>query len=388
MNMETKKILENLKEESGSHSPSVETITEIFGADFIKADFCFLSNPYATEIFRLSIDELISNKRKWYNILEFYPPQNQQIAKKISKSIEINPSNIIVGNGAVEIIQMILHNYVNENILITLPTFSPYYEYVKEGTEVHYFHLSKSDNFQFNVQEYIDYCKRNKIKNVVLINPNNPTGSYISKNEMLKICRELSYCDNIIIDESFIDFAHENWKTNEISLIDEYQNMSSNVVLIYSMSKNFGVAGLRAGFGIMQEQKVKDLLKHGYLWNISGITSYFFDLFSNKDFNDAYDQVRMKYLSETDLFYNQLRILFQESKEILVYPSNSNFVLMELLGGLSSNDFALDFLCRYGIYVRDCSDKVGLEGQFVRIASRTNQENEYFLNSISEYFGN
>ena len=387
MKNKTKEILEKLKAESGSHSPSVETISEIFGTDFIKADYCFLSNPYATDIFRMSIDKLIKDKKKWYSILEFYPPQNHEIAKKISKSIEINPKNIIVGNGAIEIIQMILHNYVKENVLIILPTFSPYYEYVKEGTSIHYYHLSKSHNFQFDVQDYIDYCKANHIKNVVLINPNNPTGSYISKNDMLKICHELSYCDNIIIDESFIDFAHENWKQSKISLIDEFQNISNNVSLIYSMSKNFGVAGLRAGFGVMKEQKVKDLLKNGYLWNISGITSYFFDLFSNREFSMAYDRVKKKYLIETDLFYNELRALFHESKDVLIYPSNSNFVLLELLGGLKSTDFTMDFLLKYGVYVRDCKDKVGLNGEFVRIASRTSEENKYFLRSISEYFG-
>ena len=149
------------------------------------------------------------------------------------------------------------------------------------------------------------------------------------------------------------------------------------------MSKDFGIAGIRAGYCIMNEKKVKTLLKSGYLWNVNGLTEFFFNLYSDKEFMSEYKKARVKYIKYTNKFIQQLRGI----KGIKVYPSNANFVLVELPKSIKSQVFVRDMLVDNGIYFRSCDDKEGLEGNFVRIASRDKEQNDVIVRQISKYFG-
>lgn len=372
-----------LKSESGSHSPSIETLLEIIGESTLKHDFCFLSNPLATEIFKSELDDLIKDKIKWNRTVEAYPPQNRAIASYLSQVLKVNQENIIIGNGAVEIIQMVLHKYVKENIMIILPTFSPYYEYLNDTIRIEYFHLKKENDFQLNTGELISQCIDKGIKNLVLINPNNPTGTYMPRKEVLNLFSELKELDNIIIDESFIDFAYEGEFEANLSTVNHIKDYP-NVILVKSMSKDFGIAGIRCGYGIMNKEKVDELLETGYLWNISGLGSFFFKTLSRPDFIEKYKKVKVEYLKTTIKFFeNLIKIGNTHSNKIRVYPSNANFILIEGLNGITSEYLTINLLAEYGLYVRDCNDKIGLEGDFIRVAARTQKENEYFLNSLN-----
>ncbi len=138
------------------------------------------------------------------------------------------------------------------------------------------------------------------------------------------------------------------------------------MIIVKSLSKDFGIAGVRAGYAVMSEDKVKILLSNGYLWNVSGLADYFFKIYSQPDFVEEYNIVRKKYIMNTLMFLTELNAL----SSLKVYPSKANFALVELKDR-TSFDFYLDLLVDSGVYVRDCSDKIGLEGEFVRIASRT-----------------
>lgn len=372
-----------LKSESGSHSPSIETLLEIIGESTLKHDFCFLSNPLATGIFKSELDDLIKDKLKWNRTVEAYPPQNRAIASYLSQVLKVNQENIIIGNGAVEIIQMVLHKYVKENIMIILPTFSPYYEYLNDTIRIEYFHLKKENDFQLNTGELISQCRDKGIKNLVLINPNNPTGTYMPRKEVLNLFSELKELDNIIIDESFIDFAYEGEFEANLSTVNHIKDYP-NVILVKSMSKDFGIAGIRCGYGIMNKEKVDELLETGYLWNISGLGSFFFKTLSRPDFIEKYKKVKVEYLKTTIKFFeNLIKIGNTHSNKIRVYPSNANFILIEGLNGITSEYLTINLLAEHGLYVRDCNDKIGLEGDFIRVAARTQKENEYFLNSLN-----
>lgn len=382
--MDLKDKIKKLKEQSGSHSPSVDTLLSIIGQNAIKVDACFLSNPYATELFSEYLEKkLIKNKIKWKQVLEFYPPQNTHVAEKISQVINIPSKNIFVGNGAIEVIQAMMHRYVKGKLCVILPTFSPYYEYVNDETEIVYYHLKKENNFELDVNPLLSFCVENQINNLVLINPNNPNANYISNEDIIKLLESLSNIDNIILDESFIHFAYEDLDLSEVSLtslIHKYQNL----IIIKSMSKDFGIAGIRCGYGVMSSERVAELLDNGYLWNISGLSSFFFDLYADREFQMKYDLVRKKYIMNTLMFINELKKI-EKDNHIKVYPSKANFVLIELLNGKKSFDFMADLLVDYGVYVRECSDKKGLEnGQFVRVASRNFEDNMLMISAIRE----
>ena len=379
MNRLIKDQIKSLKALSGTHSPSIDTLLAEIPDLKITVDACFLSNPYATDLFLeyLELDLLKTNKLR--EVLEFYPPQNREVAKKISRVINVDSRNVFVGNGAIEIIQAVLHNFILKKVILPIPTFSSYYEFVKEGVEVIFYKLNKETDFYLNPVEYVNFINHVNPDTIVLVNPNNPNGAYLKKEEIEFILDNCKNVENIILDESFIHFAYEDEQLSQISS-QEFISKYPNLIIIKSMSKDFGVAGLRAGYAVMDEFKVNILLKNGYLWNVSGLANYFFKVYSDEKFIQEYEILRKKYILNTLKFVSDLRNI----PNVKIYSSKANFVLMELMDGRSSFDFTLDLLINYGIYVRDCSDKIGLEGQFVRIASRTSEENQKIVNSINQ----
>jgi len=365
-----------LKKESGTHSPSIATILEKLPEVKIDVDACFLSNPYATDLFMKYLEEDLIKTNKLRDVLEFYPPQNQDVSRFIAKAIGANQKNIFVGNGAIEIIQAIIHRFVGKKLCIIIPTFSSYYEFARPDTEVVYYKLSKEDNFMLNPEDFVRFVRDNGVDSIAIINPNNPNGGYLRIEDLNFIIESLSDLQNIIIDESFIHFAYENVDLSQITseeLIQKYENL----IIVKSLSKDFGIAGVRAGYAVMSETKVSTLLSNGYLWNVSGLADYFFKIYSQSDFVAEYNIVRKKYIMNTLMFLSELNSI----GGIKVYPSKANFALVELKNR-TSFDFYLDLLVDHGVYVRDCSDKIGLEGQFVRIASRTFEENLKIITAV------
>jgi histidinol-phosphate/aromatic aminotransferase/cobyric acid decarboxylase-like protein len=370
-----------LKKDAGSHSPSIHTLTQLIPGLKIKVDACFLSNPYATELYMDYFKREIIDQNKLRDLLEFYPSQNDVIAFLLSSSINIDSKQIFIGNGAIEIIQAIIHRFAKKKMVVNIPTFSSYYEFAQDIVDVQFFKLRKEDNYNLDVIEYIKFIKEHKPDTIVLINPNNPTGNYILKADLIKILKELSFVDNIIIDESFIHFAFEDEFYSEVTLsklVNEYKNL----YIVKSMSKDFGIAGIRAGYAIMEENKVNDLLKNGYLWNSNGLAEHFFRLYSQKEFIANYQIARKRYIEETQKFI----IDISKVPSIKVYPSSANFVLIELPDEISSELITSILLIRHGIYVRNCADKIGLEGNYLRIASRGLVDNQTIIDVLKDLF--
>ena len=375
--------IRELKSNAGSHSPSVFTLSEELPDLDIKIAACFLSNPYATNLFLEYLDKELIVTGRLRDVMEFYPSQNNVIGEVISSSLDLNKKNIFVGNGAIEIIQAVLHNFVSGSIVVNIPTFSSYYEFVNKNTKVIYYQLKKDEDYLLNPDDFIEFVKNTNPNSVVIINPNNPNGGYLTRSELEHILKNISDVKNIIIDESFIHFAYEDDSLNINSATDLF-DLYSNLIIIKSMSKDFGIAGIRAGYAVMSEDKVSSLLENGFLWNSSGLSEYFFTLYGKKHFFKKYNKYRKKYILETQNFYSEL----SKINSIKIYPTKANFVLLELIDGSTSSDLVEKMLMKYGIYIRTGSDKIGLDGEFVRIASRTKKENEKIILAIKDIFGN
>jgi histidinol-phosphate/aromatic aminotransferase/cobyric acid decarboxylase-like protein len=378
-----KKNIENqlrlLKEKAGSHSPSISSLkSEIEGLE-IKIDACFLSNPYATELFfeYLYNDLILNNRLK--EVLEFYPSQNRIIGSILATTLQVSSNNVFIGNGATEIIQALIHNFTRRKILINLPTFSPYYEFVFPNVEIVYNYLDKNEDFVLDKEIYLKKVKQEKPDTVVFITPNNPDGGYIPKNDLEELLKDLKDVEQVIIDESFIHFAYENDEMNPLSygsFVEKYPN----VIIVKSFSKDFGIAGIRAGYALMAKEKVDHLLRHGYLWNVSSLAEYFFRLLADQSFLEKYEKIRVRYIKETRNFYE----LLKKIPEIKIYPSKANFFLIELLNSLEPDEMTFRLLLDHGIYCRSCRDKIGLKGNFIRIASRKNEENQMITSALKE----
>lgn len=372
--------LKELKEKAGSHSPSIFNLLEQIPEIDLKVDACFLSNPYATDLFEKYLKKDILEKDKLREILEFYPSQNQVIAKSLAKALGVDVENLFISNGAIEAIQAIIHKH-SKKVVLPIPTFSAYYEFIKKDTEITFLKLKKENNYSLDISELLDFVKVEKPDTVVIINPNNPTGHYLKQSEIKYFLEQAPFIENLIIDESFIPFAYEEDDMYPISIMDMVKEFP-NLIIIKSMSKDFGIAGIRAGYSIMSKEKVKDLLSNGYLWNINGLAEYFLNLFSRDVFQSEYEPIRKKYLVETQDFFKEL----SKIKNIKVIPSLANFALIELPEEYSAETITCLLMVRYGIYVRNCDDKIGLDGNYLRIASRNKEENALILEALTELF--
>lgn len=380
--LDIEKKLHDLKSKSGTHSPSIITILEEIPELKVKIDACFLSNPYATELFLEYFNKELLETKEIQRILEFYPSQNHVIAGLIGKHLSVDPDSVFVSNGAIEAIQAIIHRFVKGKVIENIPTFSSYYEYVTSEAQVVFYQLDKENNYKLDPSDYIQFVKQEQPNTIILINPNNPDGGYTSYKNLKKIIFELqNVVENIIIDESFIHFAYENNKLELKSIVPLISTIK-NLTVIKSMSKDFGIAGIRCGYAIMQKERVKHLLSNGYLWNINGLAEYFFRLYTRIDFLEKYEIVRKRYIRDSQLFISELA----EINNIKVYPTRANFVLIEILNGQTAEDVTTLLLARYGVYVRNCSDKIGLSGEFLRVAARTKIENKQLINIFKEVF--
>jgi histidinol-phosphate/aromatic aminotransferase/cobyric acid decarboxylase-like protein len=375
--------IKRLKKEAGTHSPSAWTLAKLVPELRLKVDACFVSNPYATKLFLMHFHREVIRPRKLRALLELYPSQNRVIASKLGRVLGLEPESIFVGNGAAEIIQAILHRFTREKILVNLPTFSPYYEFIRPDTQVIYNVLHKEDDFRFDPSAYIDLVRRERPDTVVLINPNNPDGGYIRHAAVRGLLDELRFVPNVIVDESFIHFACEGGDFSYRSVSDQVRRYP-NLTVVKSMSKDFGVAGIRAGYAVMAPARVRALLENGFLWNSSGLAEYFFDLYCRPDFQLQYDRVRVRFIRNSRRFFAALAKI----DGLHVYPTFANFALVELFGGLSAEELVCRLLIRRGIYTRTCDDKKGLEtGKFVRIAARNRPENAYIIRSLRRLIG-
>lgn len=379
----SEKIIEEkikaLKEKAGSHSPSIFSLAADIKEIDIKIDACFLSNPYATDLFLEYLNKDLIKTGELHKVLEYYPSQNRAVAEVLTPTLQVPAENIFIGNGASEIIQAVIQNFCKKKILINLPTFSPYYEFAKGSKEVVYNILRKENDFELNIPEFLEKVHREKPDTVVFINPNNPNGGYIAKKDIEYLINSMPDVEQVLLDESFIHFSYEDDELSSITYSSYYKTFPK-VVIIKSMSKDFGIAGIRAGYAIMSKEKVDHLLQNGYLWNIGGLAEYFFRLLADQEFIAKYESVRKRYIEETKEFYEMLRKI----NGIKVYPSKANFYLVELPDGQNADEAALKLLIRYGVYCRSCSDKIGLEGEFLRLASRTAQENRIIADALEK----
>ena len=375
--------IKQLSDEAGTHSPSIFTIAEELPQLEIKVDACFLSNPYATDLVLDNFTKELIHTNKFRKVIEFYPSQNQVIANVLSNHLNVPAKNIFIGNGAIEIIQAVLHSFTTRKIIVNIPTFSPYYEFVKSDIEVVFGELNQDDNLRINIEKYIQLVEKEKPDTIVLINPNNPSGGYINLADIKYLVNQLWWVENIIIDESFIHFAHED-EAYAIKSATMMTKEFKNLIIVKSMTKDFGIAGIRAGYAVMDKEKVDYLLRYGHLWNVSGLAEYFFRLYVQDEFQKKYEKVRIRYIQEAKHLFSELAAI----AGLKVYPSMANFFLVELTNGATSSDFVSKLLIKYGVYIRDCSDKIGLDGEFVRIASRTQAENEIIVSSVKDVLQN
>ena len=371
--------LEQLSLRSGSHSPSLATMLEALPDIDVKIDACYLSNPLATDLFWSYFNsDASADPRFFMRLLEAYPSQNRIIAERLAPTIGVDPGGLFIANGATEAIQAILHNY-SSHVHVNVPTFSPYYEFATPKHEVTMFQLDQDEDFILDPERYVRSVNKSGADTAILITPNNPDGYQIPDDHLEWILSQLSGLRTVIVDESFIHFARAA-DSHRLPTLVGLTEKHPNVTVVKSMSKDFGIAGIRAGYAIMSPSRVNELLDHGYLWNINGLAEYFFSLFSRQPFLDEYRTVLRTYNGYiSDFISRTARAGFTRG-----FPTSSNFQLMQITNGMTSELVTTLLLLRHGVYVRNCADKIGLDGEFIRVAIRTESENGHIFQALED----
>ena len=371
------RIFHELKKESGSHSPSIDVLCEKANLT-IQVDACFLSNPYATELFLEQFEHKFPSVKSMVSIFENYPPQNKNMAEVVSEIVSVSKERILVGNGAQEIIEWLMKRHANSTVALPIPTYSSYYESISSDSQMAYFQLDRASSFELDLEEYSEFIARSKANIAVIINPNNPNGGYVKKAALEQFCAQNQELDLILIDDSFSHFAYEDLDFELISNSNLDESFS-NVVVVKSMSKDFGVAGIRAGYSIMSPDLVKQALSNGFLWNSNGFAYQFFNILKEPTFAANYEVVRKKYIMNTLHMFKELSAL----DGLHVFPSLSNFYLVQVEEE-ESGSFGFNLLANHGVYIRNCDDKIGLGPGYYRVASRSFEENLKIIAAIKE----
>ena len=333
-------------------------------------DYCYLVNPY------FPTKQLISKMKYFYEDLLFNYPSGQKVERIIATRFfeNVSDENIIIGNGAAELINL-LRNVVGKRIALTIPSFN---EYVRCFPNSEFVFINSKDNgYRLSLESLINVL--DDVDTLVVISPDNPSGSHLSYDETIKLLNIAKLKEKqIVFDESFIDFASDNYTLIDDSILKRYENL----IVIKSISKSYGVPGLRLGILASGNNDIINILNNNLpVWNINSFAEYFLQIFNiyKKDYKNACINIK----NERDRFYNELRNI----KELFVYPSEANYFMIELKKGKSS-ELAEFLLNEKKILIKVLNGKNGFDSkEYIRIAIKDKEENDYLFDCLKEYFG-
>jgi histidinol-phosphate/aromatic aminotransferase/cobyric acid decarboxylase-like protein len=361
--------LRRLKAGSGTHSPSVAELERALpGVGGV--DACFLSNPYATDAVMSRLRALAPQRLE--RMVSHYPSQGGEIASVLAPSLGVPADRLVVANGACEVIHALLSTAPGP-VLLSLPTFSAYYEFACGPVIPHV--LDPARNFRLDFGELEALVERQRPSTVVVINPNNPDGGLAAHDELVEfVARLRGRVRQVIVDESFSAFTSADAPATLAPLVGELPHL----VVVNSLSKSHGIPGLRLGYAVAAPLRARRL-RRASLWNLNAFAEWFCALLADDDYRRAYDGARRRYIRETRRLFAGLA----ELPGAKTYPSAANFALLEL--DRPASEVATELLSRHGVYVRDCADKWGLDGdRFLRVAARTEDDNRRTLAALTD----
>lgn len=334
-------------------------------------DFCYLVNPYFPP--QRLIDEIQAN---FTSLLTQYPSGMRVNALLAARNFAVHQQNILVGNGAAELIKALMARLEGVTGFIR-PTFEEYPNRYQDRPNVCF--TPAGPDFRYTADDLMAFFGPQDIDNLVLINPDNPTGNYIPAPDVLRLAdwaQEKGI--RLILDESFADFADEADNTFiRQDLLDRYRRL----YVVKSISKSYGVPGLRLGVLASGDQDLIAALKKDVaIWNINSFAEFYMQIEEKykKDYARSLELIR----AERARFRRELEKL----PNLRVIPSQANYLMVELLGGLSARAITRDLLVNRCILVKDLSPKLGGQ-QYLRLAVRDTRDNDRLLEALRPLCG-
>ena len=332
-------------------------------------DFCYLVNPYFPP--QKLLDEIKAN----FDVLATQYPSGMRVNSLLAaKNFGVKIDNIAVGNGAAELIKSLMSR-VEGRIGVIRPTFEEYPNRYDAAKQVVY--NPKNKDFSYTAEDLISYYSDKKIDTLILINPDNPTGNFIKKDGLHKLLVWTADKNiSLILDESFVDFADgESNSLIEQGLIEEYPNLC----IVKSISKSYGVPGLRLGIVVSGDTGLINYVKKDVgIWNINSFAEFYLQIEEKyrRDYSSAlvkFKEVRKELILGLSKFKKHLRVI----------PTQANYVTVELICGLNATELTKELYLKHNILIKDLSSKMQGKAQYVRIAVRNTEDNNKLIKALS-----
>lgn len=332
-------------------------------------DFCYLVNPYFPgDIFLKECQNSLKS------LISQYPSGAQVQSLLAGKLFNVEQDTIAVTNGAAETIK-VLSKVLEGTFGIMEPTFYEYIDAIGLGRMKR--KVLHRDDCTYNVSDLFELAK--EVDNLILINPDNPSGGLLKKKDVLELLDYLaSENKHLILDESFIDFAQNGFSE---SLLDEdILEKYPNLIIIKSISKSYGVPGIRLGVTVSYNRDIiKDIIKEVSIWNVNSLGEFFLQIIGK--YQAKYKASCQKIIEERERFYNELKNI----SFLTVYPSQANYFFCRLNSTYTATELAEKLLFENDIFIKDLTGKTGINGKnYIRIAVRDKFDNNALIEALKK----
>lgn len=333
-------------------------------------DFSSNINPFGSS--KLAKEYIVNNIDK----VSVYPdPEYLELKTSISNYCNCSIDNILLGSGATELISSFIKTINPKKALILSPAYS---EYEKELSKIKcnitkYF-SKKEYNFTINIDNLIEIINKNNYELIIICNPNNPTGFTFSKNEIEKILNNTN--SFVMVDETYIEFTNTSIYSST-SLVDKYDNL----FVIRGTSKFFSTPGIRLGYGLISNHKIKyEMNSNLDLWNINIFASMMGEVMFND--NKFIENTYSLMTKERDYLVNEL----SKFTDLKIYNSQGNFILCEIKSKSITAKEVREKLIHKRIIIRDCVSFDGLDEYFFRVCILKPEENKLLIDNLINIF--
>ena len=331
-------------------------------------DFCYLINCYYPP--RKMLDEMKAN---FDSLVCQYPSGMYVNSLLAARNFGLRQDQIVPGNGAAELIKVILEQ-TDGKMGVIRPTFEEYSNRYRAEDLVVF--QTQHPDFRYGAKDIIRFFEDKGIKHLVIINPDNPTGNYIPREDILRLIQWTKSAGiRLIVDESFVDFASEE---NATILCEELLDANPHLIVIKSISKSYGVPGLRLGIAASGDRDlIAEIKKDVSIWNINSLAEFYLQIEEKYRKDYAASLIRLK--EEREWFANELAKI----PGIRVIPSQADYLMAEITG-MTSRQLTELLLNRYNLFIKDLSSKLPGDRQYVRVAVRNREDDALLCAALRE----
>ena len=349
-------------------SQELKHLSSLYGGYWSKSvlDFCYMTNRYFPP--RRMVDDM---QARLPELIGNYPSTNWHLSSLMASQVSLTHDELVVGNGASELIDAIVSRFVHQ-LSVPIPTFDEFVNRAKIlGREVCPFTLPQG--FDLDIDAFIEHTKSTGSDSALLIRPNNPTGNYLSKSGLVYFLDRMKALNLVLVDESFLEFVDAEPEPSALNLITEYPNM----VVLKSLSKNYGIPGIRLGYAATGDpERLAELRNDLPIWSINSFAQYFLEEMG--DYREEYAESCIRVKAATLKLVQGL----SEVPYLQPYPTQGNFVLCSILHGFTGQEVTERLFEDSRILVNNCGSKNGLDGDFIRIACRTEEDNNHLVEAL------